>query len=73
MGQKLLKWTVQITVERGFSMWGMKSVMVFDPKDSREETERKWVQWNRNKSAVQDKAVPSAEETRKYLQERGLA
>ncbi|MEN2765656.1 hypothetical protein [Ornithinibacillus xuwenensis] len=55
-------------------MWrGMKSVMVFDPKDSQAETERKWVEWNQHKSAVQDKAVPSAEETRKYLQERGLA
>jgi hypothetical protein len=46
---------------------GMKSVMVFDPNDSQEETERKWVEWNMNKSAVQDKAVPNVEETRKYL------
>jgi hypothetical protein len=55
-------------------MWGgMKSVMVFDPKDSQAETERKWVEWNQHKSAVQDKAVLNAEETRKYLKERGLA
>lgn len=54
-------------------MFGMKSVMVFDPEDSQEETERKWVEWNLNKSAVQDKVVPTAAETRKYLQERGLA
>ncbi|MEN1968991.1 hypothetical protein WMZ97_13070 [Lentibacillus sp. N15] len=47
---------------------GMKSVMVFDPDDSQEETERKWVEWNLHKSSVQDKAVPNAEETRKYLQ-----
>lgn len=50
-------------------MWqGMKSVMVFDPQDSKEETERKWVQWNGdNKSSVGDKAVPNVEQTRKYL------
>lgn len=49
-------------------MWqGMKSVMVFDPKDSREETNRKWVKWNQHKSAVGDKYVPTAQETRKYL------
>ncbi|WP_176481825.1 hypothetical protein [Paucisalibacillus globulus] len=54
-------------------MFGMKSVMVFDPNDSQTETERKWIEWNQHKSAVQDKAVPTAEETRRYLQERGLA
>lgn len=49
-------------------MWqGMKSVMVFDPKDSQQETERKWVEWNEHKSAVQDKAVPNAEQTRRLL------
>ncbi|MEN2468137.1 hypothetical protein [Ornithinibacillus sp. JPR2-1] len=52
---------------------GMKSVMIFDPKDTQTETERKWLEWNEYKSAVQDKAVPNVEETRKYLQERGLA
>ncbi|MUV38142.1 hypothetical protein JNUCC1_01973 [Lentibacillus sp. JNUCC-1] len=47
-------------------MWeGMKSVMVFDSKDSQEETERKWIEWNRHKSAVGDKYVPTAEETKK--------
>lgn len=51
---------------------GMKSVMVFDPADSQEETERKWVEWNMHKSAVQDKAVPNAEETRKYLSQYGV-
>jgi len=29
---------------------GMKSVMVFDPKDSEEETENKWVEWSHHKS-----------------------
>ncbi|MGJ9460677.1 hypothetical protein [Oceanobacillus sp. CF4.6] len=49
-------------------MWqGMKSVMVFDPKDSQEETNRKWMEWNQHKSAVGDKYVPTAQETRKYL------
>ena len=45
----------------------MKSVMVFDPKDSQEETERKWIEWNQHKSTVTDKYVPTAEETRKRL------
>jgi len=49
---------------------GMKSVMVFDPKDSQEETERKWIEWNQHKSAVADKYVPTAEETRKRLIEQ---
>lgn len=48
---------------------GMKSVMFFDPKASREETDRKLIEWwNHNKSsAVADKFVPGAEETRNYL------
>ncbi len=48
-------------------MLGMKSVMIFDPKDSQAETERKWLEWNDHKSAVQDKYIPTAEETRKLL------
>jgi len=52
-------------------MWqNMKSVMVFDPKDSQEETERKWIAWNQHKSAVGDKHVPTAKDTRKYLNEQ---
>jgi len=52
-------------------MWqGMKSVMAFDSKDSQEETERKWVDWNQHKSAVGDKYVPTAEETKKRLIEQ---
>jgi len=31
---------------------GMKSAMVFDPKDSEEETEQKWLEWNCHKSGV---------------------
>lgn len=52
----------------------MKSVMIFDPKDSQAETERKWLQWfddtRPHKSAVGDKAVMTVEETRRYLMER---
>ncbi|HLS08133.1 MULTISPECIES: hypothetical protein [Lentibacillus] len=51
-------------------MWqGMKSVMVFDPKDSQVETDRKWREWMEHKSSVGDKYVPTAAETRKYLNE----
>jgi len=51
-------------------MWqGMKSVMVFDPKDSDEQTATKFMDWSRDNgmSAVGDKAVPNAEATRQYL------
>lgn len=42
--------------------------MVFDPKDTDEQTANKWNNWIRdNKSAVGDKAVPNAQETRKLL------
>lgn len=47
----------------------MKSVMIFDPKETREERMKKFSEWrNQNgMSAVGDKAVPNAEETRKML------
>lgn len=47
----------------------MKSVMVFDPKDSDEETANKWIRWvvDNNISSVGDKHVPNAEQTRKML------
>lgn len=49
-------------------MWqGMKSVMVFDPADTDEQTATKWMDWKRDNSAVGDKAVPNAEQTRKLL------
>lgn len=51
-------------------MWqGMKSVMVFDPVDSDEETATKWMDWQRDNgiSAVADRAVPNAKDTQKYL------
>lgn len=49
----------------------MKSVMVFDPKDSDEETVTKWMNWNRDNktSSVVDKAVPGVEATRSYLRQ----
>src|SRR5699024_10908635 len=49
----------------------MKSVMVFDPKDSQEETERKWLEWKQHKGAVADKYVATAEETRKKFIDEG--
>lgn len=50
-------------------MWqGMKSVMIFDPKDSDEQTATRFMDWQRNKrSSVADRAVPNAEDTQKYL------
>jgi len=49
-------------------MWmGMKSVMVFNPKDSDEQTATKFMDWKRDNSAVGDKAVPNAKKTQKYL------
>jgi len=47
----------------------MKSVMVFNPKDSEEETATAFIQWLRNnkRSAVIDRNVPNVEETRKLL------
>ncbi|WP_162880699.1 hypothetical protein [Paraliobacillus sediminis] len=47
----------------------MKSVIYFDPKDSIGDRNRKFNEWmDRNhNSAVADKAVPNAKETRKLL------
>lgn len=49
----------------------MKSVMIFDPKDSDEQTANKFISWikNNHKSAVGDKYVPTAEQTRAMLNE----
>ena len=48
---------------------GLKSVMIFDPKDSEEETANKFIDFIRDNhtSAVGDKAVPNAEKTREML------
>ncbi len=46
----------------------MKSVMIFDPKDTDEQTVTKWMGWLRdNHSAVGDRNVPNAQETQEYL------
>lgn len=45
----------------------MKSVMVFDPKDTDEQTATKWMNWKRDNSSVGDKAVPNAKQTREML------
>lgn len=49
---------------------GMKSVVLFEPKDSREERINKFAEWrvNNKLSAVGDKYVPGVEETRAYLE-----
>lgn len=43
--------------------------MIFDPNESREIRAEKFMEWRKNNgmSAVGDKAVPNAEETRKML------
>jgi len=41
---------------------GMKSVMVFDPKDSVEETEKKWIEWNYHKSDATTESLFPLEE-----------
>lgn len=47
----------------------MKSVMIFDPEDTDDQTMIKLDNWYRNKSAVADKYVPNKEETLKMLHE----
>lgn len=49
----------------------MKSVMVFDAKESQEETERKWRNWiqHNKKGEIVDKYVPSLAEMRRMLKE----
>lgn len=46
-----------------------KSVMYFDPNDSGAERANKFNNWREQNgmSTVGDKAVPTAEETRKYI------
>ena len=45
--------------------------MVFDPQDTDEQTVTKFANWMRdNHSAVGDKAVMTAAETREYLRKR---
>lgn len=47
----------------------MKCVMIFSPEDSDNETVTKFMNWIRDNkgSAVADKYVPDAEQTRKLL------
>ena len=47
----------------------MKSVMYFDPNKTREQRADEFMNWRKQNgmSAVGDKAVPNAEETRKYI------
>lgn len=48
----------------------MKSVVVIGPNDTNEQGVIKFMNWYRNnQSAVADKYVPNAEETRRYLRQ----
>lgn len=51
----------------------MKSVMVFDPDQTEEETANLFIGWlKRNKySAVADRNIPNADETRRLLEKYG--
>ena len=52
-------------------MWqGLKSVMVFEPRDNQSETNEKWREWMKHKSSVGDTAVPTVEQTREYLKKQ---
>lgn len=48
---------------------GMKSIMVFDPKHSEEETKQRFHDWckHNHQSAIADKHVPTVEETMRIL------
>lgn len=55
-------------------MWqGMKSVMVFEPKDSEQETERKFTEWLKGNDSICEDRVPTPAETRLFLDKRDLA
>lgn len=47
----------------------MKSVLIINAAESDEQTANKWIKWTRDNgiSAVGDKHVPNAEETRRML------
>lgn len=49
----------------------MKSVVIFDPSDSDEQTANKYIDWLRHNKLkeIRGRYVPNAEETRKYLSE----
>lgn len=57
-------------------MWnGMKSVVYMHPMDSPQQRAQKFEDWMKDTgrvSSVADKAVPDAEQTRKYLKRKGL-
>lgn len=48
----------------------MKSVMIFDPKDTDEQTANQFIDWLRNNKPkeVIGRHVPNAAETREYLE-----
>ena len=54
-------------------MLKMKSVMVFEPKDTAEQTERKFQDWLKGNDSIAQDRVPSPTETRMFLDKRDLA
>ncbi len=50
----------------------MKSVMVFEPKDSEQETERKFKTWLQGNDGIAQDRVPTPAETRMFLDKRDL-
>ena len=51
----------------------MKSVMVFEPKESEQETERKFQAWLKGNGGIVEDRVPTPEQTRVFLDKRDLA
>ena len=51
----------------------MKSVMVFEPKESEQETERKFQDWLKGNDSIAQDRVPSPAKTRMFLDKRDLA
>jgi len=54
-------------------MMNMKSVMVFEPKDTAEQTERKFQGWLKGNDSIAQDRVPSPAKTRIFLEKRDLA
>jgi len=54
-------------------MLNMKSVMVFEPKESEQESEQKFRDWLKGNDSIAQDRVPTPAETRMFLDKRDLA
>ena len=54
-------------------MLNMKSVMVFESKESDLETERKFEVWLKGNGGIVEDRAPTPEQTRMFLDKRDLA